>query len=99
MATNIFDRLDDLAATLTQVAPPPPSPQGLELPPGAVGKWVIESVGAGFYALRAHYALANGDVIVGQPVRELAGRPQALEMALDFSVNLARATRLEWRRC
>lgn len=99
MTNNIFDRLDELAGQLSQVAPPPPSPQGVPIPPGSIGKWVVESVGQGWYALRAHYVTPEGDEVIAEPVRELAGQPHALLMALEFSVNLARSTRHEWRRC
>lgn len=99
MSATIFDRIDGLVAELSQLAPPPPKAQGLDLPIGSVGRWVVAEVGQGFYSLRAEYVTPIGRKVVGEPVDELIGQPQALMMALDFAVKLAKASRFEWRRC
>ena len=97
MTRSIFDKLDELTAQLSQVAPPPPKPQGLDLPPGSVGRWLVHHVAPGYYSLRAEYVTPIGRTVLAEPSNELVGNPQALLMALEFAVKLAKVSRYEWR--
>jgi hypothetical protein len=84
-----------LADELTQVAPPPARPKGVNFV-GANGRWKAETVGSGLYALRAEYDLADGETITIRMDDEMVGFPSTIIPAIKFSIMLASCNQFFW---
>lgn len=93
--------LQVLADRLTELAPPPALPKGVNMIAPNTGRWVVKRVGAGFYALRAHYDHTDPEVV--EPIEvtianELRGYPSTMATALHFSVTVLDSPRHQWLR-
>lgn len=84
-----------LADELTQISPPPTRPKGVNFV-GSNGRWKVETVGTGMYALRAEYDLADGEVVVVRMNDEIIGFPTALVSAIKFAIMLASCETYYW---
>lgn len=84
-----------LADELTELAPPPTRPKGVNFF-GTNGRWKVEAVGTGMYALRAEYDLADGEVVVVKINDEIIGFPSALVSAIKFAIMLASCNKYFW---
>ena len=84
-----------LADELTQVSPPPARPKGVNFI-GTNGRWKVETVGTGMYALRAEYDLADGEVVVVKINDEIVGFPSALVSAIKFAIMLSSCDKYFW---
>jgi hypothetical protein len=86
-----------LADKLTKVAPPPQ-----DLPSDKYkfivgsGRWKVEMVGAGFYAVRIEYETTQNQKIVMKADRELRGFSQNLAQSLEFAEFVANPNRHHW---
>lgn len=90
-----IDRLQKLADELTEVAPPPKSPHGLNM---AVkrGRWIVQKVGAGMYAIRAEYQTEQNTAVVVKIDDEMSGFAKALVTAMKFAIQIASSSRHYW---
>jgi hypothetical protein len=84
-----------LADELTQLSPPPARPKGVNFI-GTNGRWKVETVGTGMYALRAEYDLADGEVVVVRINDEILGFASALVSAIKFSIMLSSCDKYFW---
>lgn len=84
-----------LADELTQVSPPPTRPKGVNFI-GTNGRWKVETVGTGMYALRAQFDLADGEVVIVRIQDEIIGFPSALISAMKFAIMLASCDKFLW---
>ena len=84
-----------LADELTQVSPPPARPKGANFI-GTNGRWKVETVGTGMYALRAEYDLADGEVVVVKITDEIIGFASAFVSAIKFAIMLASCDKYYW---
>lgn len=89
-------QLQNLCDELTEVAPPPPRPLGLNTPVVAGGKWIAVRFGGGAYAIRAQYQTVDGKTITVKMEDEIRGFPNGLISAIRFTINLAKSHRLYW---
>lgn len=95
MATLIDLQL--LADKLTKVAPPPQDlTNGKDQFIVGSGKWKVEMVGAGFYAVRIEYDTTQNKKIVMKADRELRGFSQNLAQSLEFAEFVANPHRHHW---
>ena len=94
MAT--LNDLQILADELTQVSPPPQQPKGVNFIAEQNGRWVIVRTGAGMYAVRAEYKLADDDTRTIKMEHEMTGYPNSLVSALKFATMIASASTFYW---
>lgn len=94
MAT--LNDLQILADELTQVSPPPQQPKGVNFISENNGRWVIERTGAGMYAVRAEYKLADDDTRTIKIEHEMTGYPNSLVSALKFAIMIGNAQTHYW---
>jgi hypothetical protein len=87
--------IQTLADELTQVAPPPIRPIGVNFV-GTNGRWKAETVGSGLYALRAEYDLANGETVTIKMNDEIVGFPSTIVPAIKFSIMVANSSKFFW---
>lgn len=94
MAT--LNDLQLLADELSEVAPPPTKPQGLNFVVPNSGKWKVQRTGAGMYAIRAEYQVNEHETRIVKMENEMTGYPTALMSALKFAVMIANASTYYW---
>lgn len=97
MATTNLDieRLQKLADELTEVAPPPKKPNGID--EGLKnGRWVVQRTGIGMYAIRAEYETTNNTIVTIRIDDEMRGFANSLVTAIKFSIQIASSTRHYW---
>jgi hypothetical protein len=89
--------LRQLTTELTEHAPPPEHPIGVNFPllPNT-GKWVVERIEYGGYAIRAQYLNELRQEVTLSVDGEMRGSPQSLAVALRFSIQIAKSSRLHW---
>jgi hypothetical protein len=95
MATLIDLQL--LADKLTKVAPPPQdlTSDKHKFIVGS-GRWKVEMVGGGFYAVRIEYDTTQNQKVVMKAERELRGFSQNLAQSLEFAEFVANPNRHHW---
>jgi hypothetical protein len=95
MATLIDLQL--LADKLTLVAPPPQDlKNGTDQFVQGSGRWKVEMVGAGFYAVRIEYETTQNKKVVMKAEQELRGFSQNLAQSLEFAEFVANPHRHHW---
>jgi len=95
MATLIDLQL--LADKLTLVAPPPQDlTNGKDQFVRGSGRWKVEMVGGGFYAVRIEYDTTQNQKVVMKANQELRGFSQNLEQSLKFAEFVANPHRHHW---
>lgn len=93
MAT--LNELQILADELTQISPPPKQPKGVNFIAENDGRWVIERTGAGMYAVRAEYKLADETRTIKME-HEMTGYPNSLMSALKFAIMISTSSTFFW---
>jgi hypothetical protein len=96
MATTPNINLDELVDQLNAVYPPPIELCAAMNPLAGSGRWVLHRVGAGLYAVRAEYKLADGSTVQARQGNEMVGLPSGLATSLRFTLGIVGATRHEW---
>jgi hypothetical protein len=95
-----ISEVEILLDELTISSPPPPLPLGVSdehsIRRGS-GKWVVVPVGVGIYAIRVEYDLDDGKKLQVKVPDEVRGAPQAISMAVRFSLQLANSHRFYWQ--
>jgi hypothetical protein len=89
--------LQKLADKLTKVSPPPQDlTNGIDTFVVGSGRWKVEMVGAGFYAVRIEYTTTQNKKIVMKANQELRGFYDTLSQSLRFAEFIAEASRHHW---
>jgi hypothetical protein len=95
MAT--LSQLQILADKLTKVSPPPQDlTNGKDQFVKGSGRWKVEMVGAGFYAVRIEYDTTQNKKVVMKANHELRGFSENLAQSLKFAEFVAQPSRHYW---
>lgn len=89
--------LQILADKLTLASPPPHDlTNGSDRFIVGSGKWKVEMVGAGFYAVRIEYDTTQNKKVVMRASQELKGFADGLVQSLKFAEFVANPSRHHW---
>ena len=95
MAT--LNDLQILADKLTKISPPPQDlTNGKDKFIVGSGRWKVEMVGAGFYAVRIEYDTTQNKKVVMKAKQELRGFADTLAQSLKFAEFVANPSRHHW---
>ena len=94
--TTLYD-LQKMADRLTDSSPPPQNlTNGKDKIIVGSGKWKVEMVGAGFYAVRIEYSTTDNKKVVMKAQQEMRGFADNLAQSLRFAQFVAEANRHYW---
>jgi hypothetical protein len=96
-AMTTLNDLQILADRLTKVSPPPQDLTNKkdQFIVGS-GRWKVEMVGAGFYAVRIEYDTTQNKKVVMKADQELRGFADTLSQSLRFAEFIANPSRHHW---
>lgn len=60
------------------------------------GKWTVQKVGSGMYAVRPEYQTKDGEIIVATRNGEIKGFPNTIETSLRFAISVTTSSRFYW---
>lgn len=96
LMTTLYD-LQKMADRLTDSSPPPQDlTNGKDKFIVGSGKWKVEMVGAGFYAVRIEYDTTDNKKVVMKAQQEMRGFADNLLQALRFAEFVASSHRHYW---
>ncbi len=89
--------LQKMADRLTDISPPPQDlTNGKDKFIVGSGRWKVEIVGAGFYAVRIEYDTTDNKKVVMKAQQEMRGFADNLAQSLRFAEFVAKANRHYW---